>query len=87
VVVGDGAAYDKPSVVWAEGLGPKTGNTLYRAAADVAASNIMPGVDDAAKRQQLLADVLTETDQILKLLEHALAGYMNSIGATLSHSG
>jgi hypothetical protein len=73
--------------VWAEGLGPKTGNTLYRAAADVAASNIMPGVDDAAKRQQLLADVLTETDQILKLPEHALAGCMNSIGGTLSHSG
>ncbi len=73
-------------MVWAEGLGPKVGNTLYRASADVAASNILPGEDEAEKRQQLMADVITETDQILKLLEHAQAGYMNSIGGTLKHS-
>jgi hypothetical protein len=78
--------FDKPTVVWAEGLGPKVGNTLYRASSDVAASNILPGEDDAEKRQQLMADVLTETEQILRLLEHALAGYMNSIGGTLTHS-
>ena len=78
--------YKEPTVVWAEGFGPKTGNTLYRASTDVAASNIMPGEDDAEKLQQLTADVVTETDQILTLLEHALAGCMNSIGATLKHS-
>jgi hypothetical protein len=78
--------YDKPTVMWAEGLGPKTGTTLSRASADVAASNNVPGEDNAEKRQQLMADVITETEQTLRLLEHAQAGYMNSLGGTLKHS-
>jgi hypothetical protein len=78
--------YKEPQIVWAQGLGPKVGNTLFQASVDVTASNITPGEDDAEKRQQLLAEVVTETGQVLKLLEHALAGYMNSLGGTLDHS-
>lgn len=84
--------YEEESVVWAEGSGPKTGNVLYRAATDVVAAGIVPDVTSdqgAAELRKLLNEVLEETDQVLRLFEHAIAGYLNSVDAQLeeeSHS-
>jgi hypothetical protein len=52
------------------------------------ASSILPDVagDGTEEFRKLLTDVLKATEQILDLLEHVIAGYLNSIGAKLTHT-
>ena len=70
-------------VVWAEGLGPRVGKQLYRASLDTVTGNLLSGTDDPADLQKLIAEVLPATEKLLAFLEHAIAGYLDSVGAEL----
>jgi len=72
-----------PTVFWAEGVGPRVGNTLYRASLDSVAANLLPGVDDKEAMKELLHEVLTATTAVLEFFERAIAGYLHSVGAVI----
>jgi hypothetical protein len=80
--------FDRERVLWVEGIGKKTGDTLYRASLDAVSSAILPRVEGTAEEGRrkfaaLIAEVLRVTDLVTTLFEHAIAGYLNSVGAEL----
>lgn len=85
-----GKQKDDP-IVWAYGLGPKTGNVHYSASTDAVVEAILsgqkPSTDDGRKAWIALVDELLETTELVtSFFEHAIAGYLNSVGATLRES-
>jgi hypothetical protein len=54
---------------WAEGIGPRVGNILYRASLDTVAGNLLPGAEDDAERRELIGEVLSATAIVLQFFE------------------
>jgi hypothetical protein len=46
------------TVLWAEGVGPRVGNTLYRASLDTVAGNLVPGSNNPAELSKVIDEVV-----------------------------
>jgi hypothetical protein len=81
--------YSEASVVWAEGIGPKTGDVLYRASTDAIVAALVreraPGKTEQQELRDLLSELLPATQAITEFLERAIAGYLDESGATGSY--
>lgn len=78
--------YDGDFVHWADGIGPQTGNVLYRASTDAVAAGILPGSDREDNERFVRDEVLPAMERLPSFLEKAIAGYLKSVGATATYT-
>jgi hypothetical protein len=77
--------YSEASVVWAEGTGPRTGDMVYRASTDAVMAALVgerePGTSGQQALRDLLSELLPATEALTDFFEHAISGYLGTVGA------